>query len=102
MIVLQIKSHLISEHFNIIRCFKCGSYNHKVEDCKNKEKCIKCGDEGHISKHCTKNDLKCINCLDHNIKLNLNLITNHSAYDVNCPIRKKVKEAISKKTKYEV
>lgn len=53
--------------------------------------CGKCGKEDHNDKDCIKTE--CKNCVDINKKLKLNLVTNHCAWDKQCPVYiKRVKD----------
>lgn len=90
----------VYEYFSIRRCFKCGRYNHKITECKNREICFKCGGEGHGLMQCDNNSPSCINCKEANEKLKLNLDIKHSVVDTQCPAYLRQVAAIKSKTKY--
>ncbi|XP_066261221.1 golgin subfamily A member 6-like protein 25 [Euwallacea similis] len=55
---------VVEKHVMVERCYGCGLYDHKIEQCKveRKEKvCFRCGEGGHIHKEC-KGDEKCFSC----------------------------------------
>ena len=76
----------VFEHVRIFRCFKCGGFNHKANDCKVGEKCKKCmGD--HEEKDYISSVRKCKNCIEANEgNPDLNLDFNHYIYDASCPV----------------
>lgn len=89
----------VGDYFNILRCFKCGGYNHFAENCRNKTSCFKCSAE-HSTKECTSTERKCTNCIHKNQKLGINLDVDHTALDSNCPCYKRIVDSICKKTAY--
>lgn len=56
------------------RCFKCSGFNHKSANCNSPMACPKCA-ESHNLKDCTNQVPKCINCVNTNKRLSLNLDT---------------------------
>lgn len=92
----------VYEYFNVVRCYKCGRYNHKINDCKYAQTCIKCGESNHKSNECTTGKLMCINCKESNEKLNLKLDTNHTAYDASCSVLQRIIGSIKRKTNYTI
>lgn len=91
----------VFEYVNIFRCFNCGGFNHKANDCKSL-RCLKCADGGHKLEDCKSESYKCYNCMEANEKLKLNLDSNHSIYDNNCPVFQKKVALQKQKIKYTV
>jgi hypothetical protein len=82
----------VFEAIHIKRCFKCGSLDgHVSKECKKDVLCYKCG-ENHTSDNCKNNTLKCINCVDYNKRLNLNLDTNHNVLSNECKVYQRLIE----------
>jgi hypothetical protein len=79
----------VYEHVNVLRCFKCGGFNHTSEKCKEDvSKCLNCCEEGHDEKDCNNNSV-CVNCLKLNKSNNLNLKVDHSRFNYSCEVYKK-------------
>ena len=69
----------------VLCCFKCKGFNHKSENCQEREVCVKCLGE-HRTDSCTLSPVnKCINCIRANKKYNLTVDINHSSLDTTCP-----------------
>jgi hypothetical protein len=88
------------ENMNVRRCFKCNGYNHKAEECKNKNACGNCAEE-HDTRQC-KNETgqKCINCVLANKNLGFNLKTDHCAWSRDCKVYKKKENDKRRKINY--
>ena len=69
----------------VLCCFKCKGFNHRSENCSEKEVCIKCHGEHRTDSCSLPPQNKCINCIRANKKLNLCLDINHSTLDRSCP-----------------
>lgn len=92
----------IYEHISIYRCFKCGGYNHTSEKCnENPPKCLNCGRDDHPEKDCI-NDPVCINCSKVNKNQKLNLTVNHSRFDYDCAVYKRLCEIGKTKIRYSI
>lgn len=93
----------VFEYFNVFRCFKCGGFGHRAEVCENL-RCPKCAKllSEHCDDDCNKETPKCFNCMDTNVTLKMNLNTNHSIYDLNCPVLLKKIEIVRNKTNYTI
>nr|CAH7762177.1 unnamed protein product [Callosobruchus chinensis] len=59
------KKCVVSDHFSVVRCFKCSRFGHAKKDCKNKTVCSLCSNE-HEDKACDSNIKKCGNCFSYN------------------------------------
>jgi hypothetical protein len=82
----------IFEAIHVRRCFKCGSLDgHISKDCQKGITCYKCG-ENHTSDNCNNVSLKCVNCIDYNKKLNLNLDINHNVMSNECKVYQRLVE----------
>lgn len=90
----------VYEYDNIIRCYKCGAFNHMAKECKNEESCSKCAGP-HKTTQCTAKESKCINCIHANQKLRMNLNINHMAQDRECPCYKRIVEKLRSKVNYQ-
>lgn len=75
----------VFEYVKIFRCFKCGGFNHRAEECKS-DKCVKCGEVGHGYEECNNLEQRCINCLQANEVMNHSFNVNHSVFDHCCPV----------------
>lgn len=75
----------VFEYISVFRCFKCGNFDHKAEDCTYEEKCLKCAKTDHKADNCVSQNLICSACLTSNEKFNLQFKTDHSVFDTNCP-----------------
>lgn len=70
----------------VTRCYKCAHYNHMSKECTEVEYCCpKCAGP-HQIRDCKSDDVKCINCVRNNAKLNLDLPTDHFVWNSNCPV----------------
>lgn len=67
---------------NILRCFNCNAYNHSRINCNKDVTCPRCAASHSLDK-CNADKLKCINCVSLNASKNLNLSTEHAAWDHN-------------------
>lgn len=75
----------VFEYVRVFRCFQCGGFNHKAEECKTKL-CLICGDSEHSKDSCTSESVKCNNCSEANKKMNTEFDVNHSIFDHSCPV----------------
>lgn len=80
----------VFECLDVLRCYKCLGFRHKSADCRNVkgdiQLCAACGGENHRERDCKSKEMKCINCVRANEKLNLKLDTKHKAYDKGCMV----------------
>lgn len=90
----------VYEYVNVLRCFKCNQFNHKISECPNAELCGKCCSSQHKTKDCDSNKFKCINCSTENRKLNNQLDDSHTTYDLNCPMYLKLVNQVKSKVEY--
>ena len=90
----------VYDNIDILRCYKCCGYFHKSGDCTNGMACGNCSSENHQTKDCTTNSVKCVNCEQANRKLNLQLDSNHKAFDRTCNIHIKKVEQVKNKYNY--
>lgn len=80
----------VFDYVATFRCFKCAGFNHKADDCKSDVSCLKCGAEDHSKEECKSTEIRCINCIETNKKLELSLNINHSPFDATkCSILQK-------------
>ncbi|KAI4469434.1 zinc finger cchc-type superfamily [Holotrichia oblita] len=75
----------VFEHIRVLRCFRCGGFNHIAANCKSTVTCISCASTDHTTEDCKCSTRKCANCLDVKGVIDLDLDVNHSIYDLNCP-----------------
>jgi hypothetical protein len=75
-----------------MQCHKCLQFGHTAPRCNRIARCSHCDRTDHTSKHCacTNTPDPCTNLSDCRHSLTCAVCTgNHSAYDENCPTRKK-------------
>jgi hypothetical protein len=77
------------EYFNITRCFKCCGFFHKAGKCSKQQYCAKCGKE-HSLKDCKSEIENCVNCERTGNRLNLKLDSRHNAFNMECPVYKRM------------
>lgn len=65
------------------RCFNCSGFNHKADKCNSKKACPRCAGD-HSLKECNITVEKCINCVNINTKLSMNLDVNHTVWSKEC------------------
>lgn len=88
----------IYQYYHIPRCYKCARFYHLARDCPNEITCEKCSGN-HVTKMCSSENLKCINCVTTSQKLKIKIDVNHATYDRNCACYKKALETEMKKMK---
>lgn len=79
----------VYEDFNVLRCFKCCGFNHKIKECTKSSICHKCGGKDHVSSDCKQLKKECLNCVEANAKLNLKLDVNHGPLSFECSVYKR-------------
>lgn len=89
----------VKEYVNLLTCYKCQGFHHKAKDCKAERACKKCSGSHDISK-CESKATMCINCVQVNKKLNLNLKTNHIAGSKACKVMERKVNLSKKKVQY--
>lgn len=89
----------VYEELNLMRCYKCLSFHHKANECKNPVACSNCG-ECHKYTDCTSVAVARINCINTNKKFKLNLDIEHNALDKKCPVFIRKVEILKNKIKY--
>lgn len=89
----------IYEHLHINRCYKCCGFSHKSSICKHGQKCSRCAGS-HKHSECKSSQLCCVNCKFANEKYNMNLETNHHAWNKECPVYKRRLSALANKIEY--
>lgn len=84
-IIFGFSTSPIYENVNVLQCSRCLRFAHSSGHCRGKISCRKCGSE-HLSKDCTEEKDRCINCHRANEK-GESFNTNHKANDARCPVR---------------
>lgn len=87
------------EHLHVKRCYKCCGFFHNSTECKQTQKCSQCAGS-HKHSECKSKNHCCINCKHANDKYNLNLETDHHAYDKQCPVYKRRLGSVKNKIEY--
>ena len=99
-LLIGFESCKFYEAFDISRCFRCNEYEHKIKDCgKENPICGSCS-EAHLMKTCVSDFKKCINCIQRNAKLNLDLNIAHPTWSHECPTYLSIVQKIKKKINY--
>lgn len=80
----QFQIYNVVDNIYIRRCFKCFGYNHIAKDCKNERACPKCSKNHEREAKCESSEVKCVNCINQNKRLNLNLNVNHEVWSKEC------------------
>lgn len=75
----------IVEAITVTRCFNCSGFNHVAGNCTRPKICPKCAGEHNLIQ-CESEIQKCINCINSNIQLHLNLETNHAVWSRDCQV----------------
>lgn len=75
----------VHEQLNVIRCFKYNAYGHTASKCNESVNICPICAKSHMIKDCPRNKSKCINCVRTNERLRMQLHTNHTAWNYNCP-----------------
>lgn len=79
---------VVYEAFSTIRCYNCWRFHHTAKTCKIAQVCGKCSGN-HVSSVCQSNVDKCVNCIETNTKLRLNIDESHPAWSVDCDVYKR-------------
>lgn len=75
----------VEDYIYVKRCYKCASLGHTQKDCQKNKRCPLCGESHDMSQCSSKNeDFKCVNCLDANDRLHMNLNVQHSSLNKDC------------------
>lgn len=82
------------------RCYNCGRYGHIGKFCKNRTSCMRCGSVEHLLNQCTEKEPKCVNCTEHNYKYKTTFAVNHYNNSITCKCWKKEKDRIISRTDY--
>lgn len=86
------KTYKIFNYINVIRCFKCWSFNHFAKQCNRDVVCRICAGK-HRESECQSGIKKCINCIEWvNKSKQLNWNSDHMATDSNCGCYIKMRE----------
>lgn len=68
-ILIDFNYHFIKRFVNVTRCFNCQKYHHKATECVDNAVCAVCmGNHSSKDCKCTKQEYKCINCVEANSK----------------------------------
>lgn len=77
----------VHQYIQVKRCYKCLGFNHMAKTCNKKLACSKCAGE-HSINECDSESLNCINCIEFNMKNNVNINTGQHAFSRECQILK--------------
>lgn len=94
----------VFEYVSVFRCFKCGRFGHKADQCTSSGSiCLRCAkpvSEHASDKECDCENLKCVNCMEANNVLKTEFNVNHSLFDRNCPVLLKKIDLQKQKIRY--
>lgn len=91
----------VYEQLNVLRCYKCNDFSHTANNCKSVDfYCPRCAGK-HEIKDCTSEDLKCINCVRSNERLNVNLNVNHPVWSSSCKVYERKMNQKRLRTRYK-
>lgn len=93
----------VRENLRVVRCFKCYSFNHKINDCKynGPPVCSKCSGS-HDYKTCKSEENYCNNCIRSNTKYKTDFSVGHTALDTGCPLYEIQMKRVKDRTDYDV
>lgn len=86
----------VLDGLQVIRCYKCCGFNHKIADCKAKEETCPICSGNHPVKECTSHKEKCANCEKLRIERKLIIDVDHSAWSSECPVYMRQREKRNK------
>lgn len=89
----------VYQHASVLRCFNCCGFNHSSRNCTKEKVCVKCAGN-HDVKDCKNVENKCVNCCSAKANLKIDLNTNHTASDVNCPVFQRKLKIAEERTDY--
>lgn len=89
----------VVDNVYIRRCYKCYGFNHNARECKSELACSKCS-LPHLRKECKSNEEKCINCVETNKRLELNLNVHHNVWSSECRVYQRKLESSKKAISY--
>lgn len=92
----------VFDYVAVFRCFKCGGFGHRRDECKNVAKCLKCCALDHSAENCDSNNFRCNNCVEANKNMIAQVNVCHSIYDNACPVFRKKVELQKSKVKYTI
>ena len=75
----------VAESFDLMRCFNCSGYHHTANKCTSSVICPKCSGNHKIA-DCKSQVESCINCINVNLALKLNLDCKHAAWSRTCSV----------------
>lgn len=83
-LIVSLDNCTVYEALSFPRCFNCNGFNHTVKFCKKAVSCPLCSGN-HTVKDCRapKEQRKCINCVQIKNRQNLDIPTDHAAWDYN-------------------
>lgn len=90
----------VFNYVSVFRCFKCGGFGHRRDECKSAIKCLKCCALDHSTENCVCDSYSCNNCIEANKNINTQFDISHSMYDNACPVFRKKVELQRSKIKY--
>lgn len=80
-----------TEDLGIIRCFNCNGYGYVANKCQREATCPICLANHKISE-CKREEKKCINCREANRKLNRKLNVEHTVFNGECAVLKRISD----------
>lgn len=79
-VMIGFDSCMVYDAISVLRCFKCNSFHHISANCSNSISCPVCAGP-HDLKDCKSSVRQCCNCISLKNKKNLNIKTDHAAFD---------------------
>nr|CAH7767342.1 unnamed protein product [Callosobruchus chinensis] len=94
------KKSPVSDHFRIVKCYRCCSYGHSDKNCQSDLVCPKCT-RNHKLTDCNSDVLQCINCANYNKSYKKSLPIDHASNDDICFVYRNYLQNLKDRVNYD-